>query len=78
MEELEAPQLGANPTVHRWSSMCTNHIDMTAYTPAFFTKLHTTHIYVECSTAGSSYVSHYGAMPAGQSPIHVLTGLVIA
>ena len=33
---------------------------------------------VECSTAGPSHVSHYGAMLAGQSPIHVLTRLMIA
>ena len=78
LEELEALWLGANPTVHRWSLMCTNHIDMTAHTPAFFTELGTTHIYVECSTAGPSYVSHYRAMLAGWSPIHVLTGLMIA
>ena len=32
---------------------------------------------VEYSTAGPSHISHYGAMPAGQSPIHVLTGLMI-
>ena len=30
------------------------------------------------STAGPSHISHYGAMPAGWSPIHVLTGLMIA
>ena len=29
-------------------------------------------------TAGPSQVSDYGAMPAGQSPIHVLTKLMIA
>ena len=29
------------------------------------------------NTAGPSHVSHYGAMPAGWPPIHVLTGLVI-
>ena len=33
---------------------------------------------VECSIAGPSHVSHYEAMPAGQSSIHVLTGLMIA
>ena len=33
---------------------------------------------VECSTAGPSHISHYGAMMAGWSPIHVLTGLMIA
>ena len=33
---------------------------------------------VECSIAGPSHVSYYGAMLAGQSPIHVLTGLMIA
>ena len=32
----------------------------------------------ECSTAGPSHISHYGAMPAGWSPIHVLTRLMIA
>ena len=30
------------------------------------------------STAGPSHVSHYGAMPVGWSPIHVLTRLMIA
>ena len=30
------------------------------------------------STAGPSHVLHYRAMPAGQSPIHVLTRLMIA
>ena len=30
------------------------------------------------SIAGPSHVSHYGAILAGQSPIHVLTGLMIA
>ena len=65
--------------------MCTNHTDMTAHTPAFFTELGTTHIcgvqvpiYVECSTAGPDHISHYGAIPVGWSPIHVLTRLVIA
>ena len=33
---------------------------------------------VECSTAGPSHVSHYGALLAGWSPIHVLAGLTIA
>ena len=33
---------------------------------------------VECSTAGPSHKSHYGAMLAGQLPIHVLTRLMIA
>ena len=33
---------------------------------------------VECSTAGPSQVSHHRAMPAGWSPIHVLTRLMIA
>ena len=33
---------------------------------------------VECSTAGPSHVSQCGAMLAGWSPIHVLTGLMIA
>ena len=36
--------------------MCANHIDMIAHTPAFFTELGTTRIYVECSTAGPSHV----------------------
>ena len=58
--------------------MCTNHIDMTAHTPAFFTELVTTHIYVECSRVGPSHVSHHEAMPVVWSPIHVLTGLGIA
>ena len=30
------------------------------------------------STAGPSHKSHYGAMLAGWSPIHVLTRLMIA
>ena len=33
---------------------------------------------VECSTAGPNHISHYGAMLTGWSPIHVLTGLMIA
>ena len=33
---------------------------------------------MEYNPAGPSHVSHYGAMPAGQSPIHVLTRLMIA
>ena len=78
LEELEALWLGTNPMVHRWSLMCTNHIDMITHTPAFFTELGTTCIYVECSTAGPSHISHYGAMPVGWSLIHVLTGLRIA
>ena len=78
LEELEALWLGANLMVHRWPLMCANHIDMIEHTPAFFTKLGTTRIYVECSTAGPSHVSHYGALPAGWSPIHVLTRLMIA
>ena len=77
-EELEALWLGMNLLVHRWTLMSTNHMDMTAHTPAFFTELCTTHIYVECSTAGPSHISHYGAMLAGWSPTHVLTGLMIA
>ena len=35
LEELEALWLGTNLTVHRWSLMCTNHIDMTEHTLAF-------------------------------------------
>ena len=58
--------------------MCINGIDKTAYTPDVFTKLGATHIYVEHSSAGHSYASHFGAMPVGQSPIHVLTRLMIA
>ena len=45
-EELEALWLGMNPMVHRWSLMCANHIDMIAHSPAFFTKLGTTCIYM--------------------------------
>ena len=78
LEGLEALWLSVNLMVHRWSLMCTNHTDMIAHTPAFFTKLGTTCIYLECSTAGASHVSHYGAMPAEWSPIHVLTRLMIA
>ena len=78
LEELEALWLGVNLMVHRWSLMCTNHIDITAHTPAFFTELGTTPIYVEWSTAGYSHESHYGAMLAGWSAIPVLTGLMIA
>ena len=79
LEELGALQLGTNLMVHRLSLMCTNHIDMTAHTPAFFTEAGSTHIYVQCSTAGPSHLSsHYEAMPAGQSPMHVLAWLMIA
>ena len=34
-EDLEALQLCMNLTVHMWSLMCTNYIDMTAHTLAF-------------------------------------------
>ena len=78
LQELEVLWLGTNLTVHRWSLMWTNHIDMTAHTPAFFTKLGTTRIYMECCTAGPSHVSHYGAMLAWWLPIHILTGLMTA
>ena len=78
LEELEALWLGMNLIVHRQSLMCTNDIDMTAHSSAFFTKLGTTYIYVQCSTAGPSHVSHSEAVLAGQSPIHVLTRLMIA
>ena len=78
LEELEALLLGANLTVQRWSLMCINHIDMAAHTPAIFTKLGTTHIYVEFSTAEPRHVSHHGAMPAEWSPIHALTRFMIA
>ena len=64
--------------VHTCSLMCTNHIDMTAHTPAFFTKLGTTCIYVEHSIAGHSHVSHLGAMQLEQLPMHVLTKLMNA
>ena len=77
LEELEVLWLGTNLMVHMWSLMCANHIDMIVHTPAFFTKLGTTHIYVECSTARPSHISHYGTMLAGWSPIHVLTRLLI-
>ena len=73
-----SPVVSMNLTVCRWSLMCTNHTDMIANTPAFFTELGTTRIYVECSTAGPSHVSHHGAMLAEWSPIHVLTELMIA
>ena len=32
---------------------------------------------VECRTPEPSHASHYGAIPSGQSPIHVLTRLMI-
>ena len=35
LEEIETLWLGRNLTVHRWSLMYTNHIDMTAYNPPF-------------------------------------------
>ena len=78
LEELEAQWLGANPTFHRWSLMCTNHIGMTAHTPAFFTKSGTTLYMWSTAQLGPSHISHYGAMLAGWSTIHVLTGLMIA
>ena len=77
-EELEALWLEANPMIHRLSLIGTNYIDMTRHTPAFFTESGTTHIYVECSIAGPSDISYYGAMLVGWSPIHVLTGVLIA
>ena len=49
--------------VHTCSLMCTNHIDMTAHTPAFFPELGTAHIYVGLSTAGHSLISHLWSKP---------------
>ena len=76
LEELEALWLGMNLMVHRWSLKCAKHKGMIAHTPAFFTESGTTCMYVECSIAGPSHISHYGAMPPGWSPIHVFTGLM--
>ena len=78
LEELEALWLGTNPMVHRWSLMCANHIDMIAHPSLFYQVGYHSYIYVECSTVGSSHILHYGAMLAGWSPIHVLTGLMIS
>ena len=69
--------------------MCTNFIDMTAHTAAFFAELGTTYIYIYIyvcvcvcvwNAAQLVIVMHhtFGAMSVGQSPIHVLTGLMIA
>ena len=58
LEELEALQLGENLMVHRWSLMCTNHIDMTAYTPAFFNQVGYPHIYM-WSAAQLGLVMYY-------------------
>ena len=49
---------GYIPMVHMCSLMCTNHIDMTAHTPASFTQSGTTCIYMEHGTAGHSLISH--------------------
>ena len=58
LKELEALWLGMNPTVHRWSLMCANHIDMIAHTPACFTELGTTCIYM-WSTAQLGLVTYH-------------------
>ena len=65
-------------TVHTCSLMCTNHIDTTAYTPAFL--LSQVPLVYMWSTAQLGIVSYhtFGAMPVGWSPIHVLTRLMIA
>ena len=68
--ESDGPQVVFN--------VCQSHRHDSTHPSLFFTKLGTTRIYVECSTAGPSHISHYGAMLAGQSPIHVLTMLMIA
>ena len=57
------------PMVHTCSLMCTNHIDMTAHTQAFFTKSGTTHIYVKHSTAWHRLVSYLWSN-AGRTVTH--------
>ena len=70
---------GHIPMVHTCSLMCTSHIDMTAHTPAFFLPSWVLLIYI-WSTAqlGIASFHTFGAMPVGQSPIHILTGFMIA
>ena len=43
--------------------MCQSHRHDSTH-PSLFTELATTRIYVECSTAGTSHISHYGTMPS--------------
>ena len=50
--------VGHIPVVCTHSLMSTNHIDMTAHIPAFLSKLGTTHIYMDHSTAWQSLISH--------------------
>ena len=59
-------------------NVCLSHRHDSTH-PAFFYQVgYHLYIYVECSTDGPSHISHNGAMLAGWSPIHVLTGLMIA
>ena len=76
--QLDSPNLGMSHHAFRASA--------SAVLPYIFAGTHFTYPQrdgrlsqpLECSTAEPSHVSQYGAMLAGRSPIHVLTGLMIA
>ena len=80
-------QLPGEHTGHEAASRCSEPI-WNAHTPRITLIAGTRFTYpgrdgrlsqpVEYSTAGPSQVLHYGAMQAGRSPIHVLTGVMIA
>ena len=65
--------------VHACFLLCTHHIDMTSHIPAFFFLLCWVPLVYMSSTAQLGIVSYhtFGALPVGQSPIHVLSGLMI-
>ena len=84
-------QLPGEHTGHKATSRCNEPIWNAHYSSIFHhcqvpilhlgevRHMWSSHLAQGCySTAGCSHVSHYGAMPAGWSPIHVLTGLMIA
>ena len=84
-------QLPGEHTVHKAASRCSEPIWNAHYSSIchhcqvpilhFGDVRHmwSSHLAQGCySTAGPSHVSHYGAMLAGRSPIHVLTRLMIA
>ena len=86
-EHLLPSQLPGEHTGHKAASRCSEPI-WNAHIPPITLIAGTHFTYsgrdgrlsqpVECSTTRPSHVSHYGAMPAGWSPIHVLTRLMIA
>ena len=78
---LEVIRAGGQLTSHAGvvPNVCPPYVASPNFTPWYGEVAWSSHLAQGCyRTAGPSQVSHYGAMPAGWSPIHVLTRLMIA